>query len=96
MEQIGIVYLTLFIVLHLQVLSKPTTLAGFGITDAFSGNFADLTNKPTTSRDMALLIPLRVLLLHCKTNTLSVRVLVLLAALHHLLETYYSSRIWYH
>ena len=31
-----------------EVLSKPTTLAGFGITDAFSGSFADLTNKPTT------------------------------------------------
>ena len=30
-----------------EVLSKPTTIAGFGITDAFSGSFADLTNKPT-------------------------------------------------
>ena len=27
--------------------STPTTLAGYGITDAFSGNYADLTNKPT-------------------------------------------------
>lgn len=28
--------------------SNPTTLAGYGITDAFSGIYADLTNKPTT------------------------------------------------
>jgi len=27
---------------------KPTTVAGYGITDAYSGSFADLTNKPTT------------------------------------------------
>lgn len=27
---------------------KPTTIAGYGITDAFSGSFTDLTNKPTT------------------------------------------------
>lgn len=27
--------------------SNPTTLAGYGITDAFSGSYADLTNKPT-------------------------------------------------
>ena len=27
---------------------KPTTIAGYGITDAFSGVFADLTSKPTT------------------------------------------------
>lgn len=26
---------------------KPTTIAGYGITDAFSGNYNDLTNKPT-------------------------------------------------
>ena len=28
--------------------NKPTTIAGYGITDAFSGSFTDLTNKPTT------------------------------------------------
>ena len=28
--------------------STPSTLAGYGITDAFSGSFDDLTNKPTT------------------------------------------------
>lgn len=28
--------------------STPTTIAGYGITDAFSGVFADLTSKPTT------------------------------------------------
>jgi len=28
--------------------STPTTLAGYGITDAFSGDFADLSNTPTT------------------------------------------------
>ena len=27
---------------------KPTTIAGYGITDAFSGSFTDLTDKPTT------------------------------------------------
>ena len=27
--------------------SKPTTLAGYGITDSFSGSYTDLTNKPT-------------------------------------------------
>lgn len=26
---------------------KPTTLAGYGITDGFSGSYTDLTNKPT-------------------------------------------------
>ena len=26
---------------------KPTTIAGYGITDAFSGAYADLTGKPT-------------------------------------------------
>ena len=31
-----------------EVLSKPTTIAGFGITDAFSGSFTDLTSKPST------------------------------------------------
>lgn len=28
--------------------STPTTIAGYGITDAFSGSFSDLDNKPTT------------------------------------------------
>lgn len=28
--------------------NKPTTVSGYGITDAFSGNYVDLTNKPTT------------------------------------------------
>lgn len=28
--------------------NKPTTIAGYGITDAFSGSFTDLTDKPTT------------------------------------------------
>ena len=28
--------------------NTPTTIAGYGITDAFSGDFASLTNKPTT------------------------------------------------
>lgn len=28
--------------------SKPTTLAGYGITDAFSGTFSSLSGKPTT------------------------------------------------
>jgi hypothetical protein len=28
--------------------STPTTLSGYGITDAFSGSFADLANTPTT------------------------------------------------
>jgi hypothetical protein len=27
--------------------SKPTTISGYGITDAFSGNYNDLSNKPT-------------------------------------------------
>ena len=27
---------------------KPTTIAGYGITDAFDGEFSSLTNKPTT------------------------------------------------
>ncbi len=26
---------------------KPTTISGYGITDAFSGSYTDLTNKPT-------------------------------------------------
>ena len=34
-----------------QVTSKPTTIAGFGITDAFSGDYDDLTNKPTLYTD---------------------------------------------
>ena len=28
--------------------SKPTTISGYGITDAFDGQFGTLTNKPTT------------------------------------------------
>ena len=31
-----------------DILNKPTTIAGYGITDAFSGSFGDLTGKPTT------------------------------------------------
>ena len=31
-----------------QITSKPTTLSGYGITDAFDGDFDNLTNKPTT------------------------------------------------
>ena len=31
-----------------EITSKPTTLAGYGITDAFDGDFDNLTNKPTT------------------------------------------------
>lgn len=31
-----------------QITSKPTTLSGYGITDAFDGNFSNLTNTPTT------------------------------------------------
>ena len=31
-----------------QITSKPTTIAGYGITDAFDGDFSNLTNKPTT------------------------------------------------
>ena len=31
-----------------QINSKPTTIAGYGITDAFNGTFGALTNKPTT------------------------------------------------
>jgi hypothetical protein len=30
-----------------DVTGKPTTTAGYGITDAFSGSYTDLTNKPT-------------------------------------------------
>ena len=30
-----------------DITGKPTTLSGFGITDAFSGSYDDLTNKPT-------------------------------------------------
>lgn len=29
-----------------DILAKPTTLAGYGINDAFSGDYADLANKP--------------------------------------------------
>jgi hypothetical protein len=31
-----------------DITSKPTTISGFGITDAFSGSYADLTNVPST------------------------------------------------
>ena len=31
-----------------DILSKPTTIAGFGITDAFDGNFGSLAGRPTT------------------------------------------------
>ena len=30
-----------------SITGKPTTIAGYGITDAFSGSYTDLTNKPT-------------------------------------------------
>jgi hypothetical protein len=30
-----------------SITSKPTTISGYGITDAFSGVYADLTSKPT-------------------------------------------------
>lgn len=30
-----------------SITGKPTTIAGYGITDAFSGNYNDLTNKPS-------------------------------------------------
>ncbi|MDA8816997.1 hypothetical protein N9N32_00025 [Alphaproteobacteria bacterium] len=30
-----------------NITAKPTTIAGYGITDAFSGDYADLTNAPT-------------------------------------------------
>ena len=30
-----------------NVLNKPTTLEGYGVTDAFSGRYEDLDNKPT-------------------------------------------------
>jgi len=30
-----------------SLLNKPTTISGYGITDAFSGSYTDLTNKPT-------------------------------------------------
>ena len=30
-----------------QLANKPTTIAGYGITDAFSGNYTDLAGKPT-------------------------------------------------
>ena len=30
-----------------DITSKPTTIAGYGITDAFSGAYADLTGKPS-------------------------------------------------
>ena len=33
-------------VLFADVQNKPTTLAGYGITDAFSGDYDDLTDKP--------------------------------------------------
>ena len=31
-----------------DIVEKPTTVSGYGITDAFDGNFNSLTNKPTT------------------------------------------------
>ena len=31
-----------------SISATPTTVAGYGITDAYSGSFADLTSKPTT------------------------------------------------
>jgi len=31
---------------YLDILNKPTTIAGYGITDAFSGDYDDLTDKP--------------------------------------------------
>jgi len=31
-----------------DLIDKPTTLAGYGITDAFDGEFSSLTNSPTT------------------------------------------------
>ena len=31
-----------------DIIEKPTTISGYGITDAFDGNFGNLTNKPTT------------------------------------------------
>jgi hypothetical protein len=33
--------------------SKPTTLAGYGITDSFSGSYTDLTGKPNFTEDSA-------------------------------------------
>ena len=30
-----------------DITNTPTTIAGYGITDAFSGSYTDLTNKPT-------------------------------------------------
>ena len=30
-----------------DLLNKPTTIAGYGISDAFGGSYVDLTNKPT-------------------------------------------------
>lgn len=30
-----------------DLINKPTTIIGYGITDAFSGSYSDLTNKPT-------------------------------------------------
>ena len=30
-----------------DITNKPTTLSGYGITDAFSGNYNDLSNKPS-------------------------------------------------
>ena len=35
-----------------DIQSKPTTLAGYGITDAFSGSWNDLTDKPTFAEDL--------------------------------------------
>lgn len=35
-----------------NITSKPTTIAGYGITDAFSGSYNDLSNKPTIPDDI--------------------------------------------
>ena len=36
-----------------DVTSKPTTIAGYGITDAFDGTWASLTGKPTIPTDVS-------------------------------------------
>ena len=36
-----------------EITSKPTTIVGYGITDAFSGSYTDLTNKPTNATTTA-------------------------------------------
>lgn len=33
--------------------NRPTTIAGYGITDSFSGDYASLTNKPTIPADVS-------------------------------------------